>query len=750
MAPHCVYMKFEMDELMATSQMKNCDLRIPLSAGYALSAMHMRIDGLSYTGSVQEKVQAREKFVHQTSHGAVAAEAECKYDVVTVHLGNVTKFQLSVEIIGIPRIEESVTSQTTLSMTLHVPIMNQKHMCGATSVNSPFKGRLQLAETMYLDDMTLDLDISSIDAHTLSSPTHNLTLCSNDATHTWEVRLTDKVESSQTTGAILKILFKAPESMYHFESRISEEMPFGDKGVLFYTGRLNGEVWKKLQPCPKRLEYIFIVDCSNSMVDCIEKAAECMAVVLRNLQAGCKFNILRFGTEAKFEFLKSLDYSEHSVKVATEKISLMRGDMGCTNVLQTLAHLGALDVPEGYERTVVLLTDGMVANYTECGIMAESMTAVTQWFGLGIGAGASTALLRALTKSSGGFYSVVSKLDSRREITNSLLSIIIAASASSARVQVSVSTSAHPDKAPPTIVSAPTIVRDGCPFLVIAAADDWGTLGAELTITSESTKVRAKLKLNMPDNQPKLGSTDILHKLVAKHLLDDFSAFQLRKSKPSCTMTAAELLMGSTADWAFINLSKRYGVVFEKTAMLLETDVVHICKPIHAVHAWDRQMQTPFVFTNNIGVLSTKSPGMYSGPSTLVARGCTNPRVQCDGWEEVEADGCGRRKPKDGVEEMGGGSSTEDVAYHLVKSLSLEGYWTPEDLPKCLHTPMPMHTILPVRNVNVWATICSLTFLLKNTFIDMSLLVVIKKTLNWLTAQLGERVTLESLAKYST
>lgn len=150
-------------------------------------------------------------------------------------------------------------------------------------------------------------------------------------------------------------------------------------------------------------DVIFVVDRSGSMEGAsIAEVRNALQLCLRSLVAGCRFNIIGFGSHAQALFPGSRDYNEASLREASEHVARLQADLGGTEILPALKL--ALDAPPhpGLPRQVVVLTDGEVTNTDAVLALARSHAATARIFTFGIGAGASHHLVKGLARAAGG------------------------------------------------------------------------------------------------------------------------------------------------------------------------------------------------------------------------------------------------------------------------------------------------------------------------------------------------------------
>lgn len=114
------------------------------------------------------------------------------------------------------------------------------------------------------------------------------------------------------------------------------------------------------------LEYVFVIDRSGSMHGApIENAKKALQLALRSIPAGCRFNVISFGSDAKPMFPAGLQPLDNAhLPAATAAVAAMEADMGGTEILKPL-ELAFKDLADDAQRLVVVLTDGQVGNTRE-------------------------------------------------------------------------------------------------------------------------------------------------------------------------------------------------------------------------------------------------------------------------------------------------------------------------------------------------------------------------------------------------
>ena len=152
-----------------------------------------------------------------------------------------------------------------------------------------------------------------------------------------------------------------------------------------------------------RADVTFLVDRSGSMEGTsIAEVRNALQLCLRSLTPGCRFEIIGFGSTTQALFGGSQEYTDITLKRASEYVAQMEADLGGTEILPALA--AVLDRPASGElpRQILVLTDGEVSNTDAVLALVRTHRQSARVFAFGIGAGASHHLVKGLARAGGG------------------------------------------------------------------------------------------------------------------------------------------------------------------------------------------------------------------------------------------------------------------------------------------------------------------------------------------------------------
>ncbi|KAB7498347.1 von Willebrand factor A domain-containing protein 5A [Armadillidium nasatum] len=160
-------------------------------------------------------------------------------------------------------------------------------------------------------------------------------------------------------------------------------------------------------------EIILVVDRSGSMGGSkIAKAKTTLLLFLKSLPPGCRFNVISFGSTFQTLFESSSErYTESTLKKALELQRSMDADMGGTEIFSALRHVYSKKPIPGYPRQIIILTDGEVWNQDQIFDLIQRHSDETRVFAVGIGDGASTALVEGMARAGNGRHEMVAHED---------------------------------------------------------------------------------------------------------------------------------------------------------------------------------------------------------------------------------------------------------------------------------------------------------------------------------------------------
>ncbi|CAM5153114.1 unnamed protein product [Eretmochelys imbricata] len=159
-------------------------------------------------------------------------------------------------------------------------------------------------------------------------------------------------------------------------------------------------------------EFIFLLDRSGSM-ECpmdgqdrspqrIDSAKETLVLLLKSLPLGCYFNIYGFGSHFESFYPQSVGYTQQTMAESLQRVQQLQADLGGTEILEPLRAIYRSPCRDGHPRQLFVFTDGEVTNTQDIIAEVQRHQGAHRCFSFGIGAGASTALVKGIARAAGG------------------------------------------------------------------------------------------------------------------------------------------------------------------------------------------------------------------------------------------------------------------------------------------------------------------------------------------------------------
>jgi len=180
-------------------------------------------------------------------------------------------------------------------------------------------------------------------------------------------------------------------------------------GLLLYRAPDENFFLMMLEP-PERVpesdvtprEYVFILDVSGSMDGFpLQTGKTLIADLIRSLRPSDRFNVVLFAGGSQVLSGYSLPATPDNIAAATGMIGTQRGGGG-TELLPALRTALSLPRDEAFSRTVVVITDGLVAVEPEAFDLVRGNLDRTNVFTFGIGSSVNRYLIEGLARAGAG------------------------------------------------------------------------------------------------------------------------------------------------------------------------------------------------------------------------------------------------------------------------------------------------------------------------------------------------------------
>ncbi|CAL8070795.1 unnamed protein product [Calicophoron daubneyi] len=308
----------------------------------------------------------------------------------------------------------------------------------------------------------------------------------------------------------------------------------------------------------QRNEVYFVVDRSGSMSGSnIQHASSSLLLFLKSLPAGCRFQIIGFGSGHDCLFQEPTDYNETSLERALQYQREMTANMGGTEVLPALKT--AFDSPlsgQGWYKQIVFLTDGDVSNADEVIGLVSANVDKGRLFAIGIGEGCSTNLVSGVARAGRGMAAFIRDNAQMHGAVMKILKEALQPRASEISVKWSVTKkNASGTASPVNVISIPTKVppvfagRFLTMYGILPEEGQFAELSGEVVLEYEILGTKYSLRIDMASvqlHQSQPDKTDVpIHRLAGKcqmtELSDKYKAELMRDPEKSKSDEAKSL-----------------------------------------------------------------------------------------------------------------------------------------------------------------------------------------------------------------
>jgi len=369
--------------------------RFPLPESSSVCGFRAVIGDRVFKGGIEERNEAFKIYDEALSkgHGAYLLDEE-RPNIFTLSLGNLNpKNSAIIEIDYVMLLDANGSEVRFLLPTTISPRYVPENISGKDGI--PVE---HILHPVYDPEVPYGLSIH-LDIHgreqiaAIESPSHSIiTQFSQDPI---------AVEFSAQTAAMDRDFILNIHYVEEFQNRAFYWAEGNDKFVqLDFSPKLDSSDNAGNGNVP---EIIFVLDCSGSMQgSSITEAKRVLDVFLKGLAKETYFNIYRFGSTFTKLFRTSEPYDKKTLKKAVDFLSAVDADLGGTEMLSPLYDIYGTAAKHGNHRSILLITDGEVANEEEISGMVKRQSDGTSLFTVGIGYGPNEYLIKQLARASGG------------------------------------------------------------------------------------------------------------------------------------------------------------------------------------------------------------------------------------------------------------------------------------------------------------------------------------------------------------
>ncbi|KAL1410462.1 hypothetical protein Q8F55_004473 [Vanrija albida] len=373
----------------------------PLYDGVTVVGFTFTVAGVTTHGVVKERDEAKAEYKAAVDRGETAGLFEQSLDagdVFATSIGNVPANEtvtVKIDYVGVLKHDAQVDG-----IRLTIPTAVAPRYGSSDSYSTPAK----LADEPFKVTVDAEMADGSV-IKSIQSPSHTLTVnigttsTAPDADPTFSKA--SATLSLNSTSLDTDFIVQVVATKLGEPSAVLETHP-----TIPNQRAIMASLVPKFELPAEAPELVFVCDRSGSMGGKIPDLKSALHVFLKSLPVGIKFNICSFGTRFDFLWDKSQTYSEKSLKAATQHVDTFDANYGGTEMYQPVEATFKQRYKD-INLEVFLLTDGEIWDqerlFQLINDAVEKSKGAVRVFTLGIGSGASSALVEGAARAGRGF-----------------------------------------------------------------------------------------------------------------------------------------------------------------------------------------------------------------------------------------------------------------------------------------------------------------------------------------------------------
>ncbi|KAH7126171.1 von Willebrand factor type A domain-containing protein [Dactylonectria macrodidyma] len=376
----------------------------PIYDGVSVVGFTCTVGDRVIKGVVKEREKAKQVYDEATARGEMAGLFEQSLeaaDVFTTTIGNV------------PAGEKIVVDITYLGELKHDAEVDGVRFTIPDHIVPRYGSADSLSSTWTIDEgftITVDAEMPEGSAiKSIQSPSHPISV--NIGTTSKEPSADPSLRKASATLSRSAANLDADFIVQVVATKMGEPAAFVETHPTIPNQRaIMATLVPKFKLPAEKPEIVFLCDRSGSMSSTIPDLVAALRIFLKSLPVGVKFNICSFGSKFDFLWSKSKTYSQESLDKAMRHVEKFSANYGGTQMVEPLKATFDRRYKD-LNLEVFLLTDGAIWDQEKLFDLinervAESRGAI-RVFSLGVGSGASTALIEGAARAGNGFSQTV-------------------------------------------------------------------------------------------------------------------------------------------------------------------------------------------------------------------------------------------------------------------------------------------------------------------------------------------------------
>ncbi|KAJ8105488.1 hypothetical protein ONZ43_g7408 [Nemania bipapillata] len=386
----------------------------PLYDGVSVVSFTATIGDIQIQGLVKEKQQARREYNDAVSKGSLAGLLEQvpeASDVFVTSIGNVPAgAKVVVEVVYVGELKHDAESngiRFTIPSSI-APRYGQTpgSVAGSLPLNTA------LASSKAADAIRITVDFQSPEGciiQQIQSPSHPAAVTIGRTT---DMPTTSFVPNRGSATLLLGSTNLDKDFVIIANVRDADKPRalLETHATISNQRALMATLVPRFNIAPTYGEIVFIVDRSGSMDGKMQLVTRALTILLKSLPVGVKFNICSFGSRHSFLWPRSKSYTDDNLNQALKHIDTFQADFGGTELHDPVK----VTISQRFTDMLldaIILTDGQIWNQESLFSIIRQATEThkCRFFSLGIGSGASTALVEGIATAGNGFSQFVAE-----------------------------------------------------------------------------------------------------------------------------------------------------------------------------------------------------------------------------------------------------------------------------------------------------------------------------------------------------
>jgi Ca-activated chloride channel family protein len=369
----------------------------PASTRAAVHGMQFQLGDKRVVAKIKERQQAAQEYQAAAASGKTASLLEQdRPNVFTMSVANILPGdRVVVEL----HYSELLVPSDGVYQFVYPTVVGPRYAHGASEafLKTPYMPEGDSPDTKFTLDVALSTGVPLAE---LRSATHKLDVVRQDA--------------SLARVSLAKGQGFAGNRDFILDYRLAGEQI--QSGLLLYEGKEENHFLLMVQP-PARVraedipprEYVFVLDVSGSMYGFpLDTAKALIEDLIGHLRPTDTFNVLLFSGDSRLMAPSSLPATQANVTRALELIAAERGGGG-TELEAALRMVTALPRAPHVSRSVIVLTDGFIAQERGAFELVAQNVRNTNVFAFGIGSSVNRFLIEGLARAGQGEPFVVTE-----------------------------------------------------------------------------------------------------------------------------------------------------------------------------------------------------------------------------------------------------------------------------------------------------------------------------------------------------